>query len=228
MLEAWHAHQPLVLITASRPRSLINTGANQTADQTSSSAGTFAAYAALSDQTADPGTWRFEIARLIAAATGRGPGGPARSSSMWSSATRWCRRVRPAAAVADLIVMAAAGPRRTPPNSRRPADGDHRRRRRRRRSVARWLSSPRRPGCRCWPSRRATPGRAGRPGTARLLAASSLAEEIERVMVFGHPTLSRPISRLLAREDLELIMVSSDPDWIDPGLAVTQVSTPSA
>ena len=59
--------------------------------------------------------------------------------------------------------------------------------------------------------------------TARLLAASTLAEEIERVVVFGHPTLSRPISRLLARDDLELIVVSAYPDWVDPGLAVTLV-----
>ena len=33
VLEASHAHQPLVMLTASRPRSMINTGANQTADQ---------------------------------------------------------------------------------------------------------------------------------------------------------------------------------------------------
>ena len=33
VLEAWHAHLPLIVITASRPRSVINTGANQTADQ---------------------------------------------------------------------------------------------------------------------------------------------------------------------------------------------------
>jgi 2-succinyl-5-enolpyruvyl-6-hydroxy-3-cyclohexene-1-carboxylate synthase len=56
-----------------------------------------------------------------------------------------------------------------------------------------------------------------------LLAASSLAEEIERIVVFGHPTLSRPITRLLARRDLELIIVTSDPDWIDPGLAASRV-----
>jgi 2-succinyl-5-enolpyruvyl-6-hydroxy-3-cyclohexene-1-carboxylate synthase len=38
----------------------------------------------------------------------------------------------------------------------------------------------------------------------RLLLAGPLGEEIERVVVFGHPTLSRPVSRLLAREGVEV------------------------
>ena len=38
----------------------------------------------------------------------------------------------------------------------------------------------------------------------RLLLAGRLGEEVERVVVFGHPTLSRPVSRLLARDDVEV------------------------
>ena len=38
----------------------------------------------------------------------------------------------------------------------------------------------------------------------RLLLGGSLGEEIERVVVFGHPTLSRPVSRLLGRGDVEV------------------------
>ena len=38
----------------------------------------------------------------------------------------------------------------------------------------------------------------------RLLLGSPLADEIERVVVFGHPTLSRPVSRLLGRADVEV------------------------
>ena len=53
--------------------------------------------------------------------------------------------------------------------------------------------------------------------TYRLLLSSTLAEEIERVVVFGRPTLSRPVSRLLARDDVELVVVSAYADWIDPG-----------
>jgi 2-succinyl-5-enolpyruvyl-6-hydroxy-3-cyclohexene-1-carboxylate synthase len=38
--------------------------------------------------------------------------------------------------------------------------------------------------------------------TYRLLLATSLAEQVERVVVFGHPTLSRPVARLLARAEV--------------------------
>ena len=38
----------------------------------------------------------------------------------------------------------------------------------------------------------------------RLLLGGSLGGEIERAVVFGHPTLSRPVSRLLARDDVEV------------------------
>jgi 2-succinyl-5-enolpyruvyl-6-hydroxy-3-cyclohexene-1-carboxylate synthase len=38
----------------------------------------------------------------------------------------------------------------------------------------------------------------------RLLLGGPLGEEIERVVVFGHPTLSRPVSRLLARKGVEV------------------------
>jgi 2-succinyl-5-enolpyruvyl-6-hydroxy-3-cyclohexene-1-carboxylate synthase len=38
----------------------------------------------------------------------------------------------------------------------------------------------------------------------RLLLSGALGAEIERVVVFGHPTLSRPVSRLLARDDVEV------------------------
>ena len=81
MLEAWHAHVPLVMITASRPRSMINTGANQTADQAQLFGRHARGYAALSDQTADPWAWRFELARLITTAAGTRTGTPARCSS---------------------------------------------------------------------------------------------------------------------------------------------------
>jgi 2-succinyl-5-enolpyruvyl-6-hydroxy-3-cyclohexene-1-carboxylate synthase len=60
--------------------------------------------------------------------------------------------------------------------------------------------------------------------TYRLLLASTLAEGIERAVVFGRPTLSRPVSRLLARNDVELVMVSAYADWIDPGRAASLVT----
>ena len=70
VLEAWHAHVPLIVITASRPRSMINTGSNQTADQDQLFGRHVRAYAGLSDAVPDHRTWRFEMARIMAAATG--------------------------------------------------------------------------------------------------------------------------------------------------------------
>ena len=70
VLEAWHAHVPLIVITASRPRSVINTGANQTADQDQLFGRHVRGFAALSDEVPDHRTWRFEMARIVTAATG--------------------------------------------------------------------------------------------------------------------------------------------------------------
>lgn len=48
-----------------------------------------------------------------------------------------------------------------------------------------------------------------------LLDHPDLGGAIERVLVFGRPTLSRPVSRLLARDDVEVVVVSTRPDWTD-------------
>jgi 2-succinyl-5-enolpyruvyl-6-hydroxy-3-cyclohexene-1-carboxylate synthase len=53
--------------------------------------------------------------------------------------------------------------------------------------------------------------------TYRLLLSTSLAAEIERLVVFGRPTLSRPVTALLADRRLELIIVTPYADWVDPG-----------
>ena len=45
------------------------------------------------------------------------------------------------------------------------------------------------------------------------------------MVVFGHPTLSRPVGRLLARDDVELVVVTPYPDWVDPGRAATVVTS---
>jgi 2-succinyl-5-enolpyruvyl-6-hydroxy-3-cyclohexene-1-carboxylate synthase len=52
-----------------------------------------------------------------------------------------------------------------------------------------------------------------------------LGADIEQVVVVGHPTLSRPVAGLLARRDVELMVLAEGGDWIDPGWAVTTVAT---
>ncbi|MGN6782025.1 MAG: 2-succinyl-5-enolpyruvyl-6-hydroxy-3-cyclohexene-1-carboxylic-acid synthase [Marmoricola sp.] len=57
--------------------------------------------------------------------------------------------------------------------------------------------------------------------TYRLLLGTPLAERIERVVVCGHPTLSRPVSRLLAREDVEVVSVRARGRWPGRPFAVS-------
>jgi 2-succinyl-5-enolpyruvyl-6-hydroxy-3-cyclohexene-1-carboxylate synthase len=56
-----------------------------------------------------------------------------------------------------------------------------------------------------------------------LLADEDLASRVQRVVVFGHPTLSRPVNRLLARDDVEVVAVTGPSGWSDPGLHVSRV-----
>ncbi len=60
--------------------------------------------------------------------------------------------------------------------------------------------------------------------TYRLLLGSSLGDQVERVLLFGHPTLSRPVQRLLARRDVEVL--EAHPAWTRP-YAVTPVADPA-
>ncbi len=66
----------------------------------------------------------------------------------------------------------------------------------------------------------------------RLLLAGELGRQVERVVVHGHPTLSRPVSRLLARDDVEVVSVRHRGRWTERPFPVARevdqvdVSTP--
>jgi 2-succinyl-5-enolpyruvyl-6-hydroxy-3-cyclohexene-1-carboxylate synthase len=49
----------------------------------------------------------------------------------------------------------------------------------------------------------------------RLLLDGELGRSIERVVVFGRPTLSRPVSRLLARDDVEVLAAPGRGAWAE-------------
>jgi 2-succinyl-5-enolpyruvyl-6-hydroxy-3-cyclohexene-1-carboxylate synthase len=51
----------------------------------------------------------------------------------------------------------------------------------------------------------------------------SFAHMVERVIVVGHPTLSRPVSALLARKDVEIVVVGEHGEWVDPGWVASRV-----
>ena len=57
--------------------------------------------------------------------------------------------------------------------------------------------------------------------TYRLLLDTELGQTIERVVVVGHPTLSRPIARLLARDGVEVVSQRSAGIWSERPFPVT-------
>ena len=225
VLEAWHAHVPLIVITASRPRALVNTGSNQTADQDQLFGRHVRAYAGLSDEVLDHRTWRFEMARIMTAASGlrsRMPG-PVQLNVELSEPLLPAESAWPPSAP-ELVITASqnpAEPRALPDGAQTliiagdcpPETGA---------AIAELAEQVQVP-LMAEPSSNARRGEAAL-STYRLLLSSTLAEEIERVVVFGRPTLSRPVSRLLARDDLDLVVVSAYADWIDPGRAASLVT----
>jgi 2-succinyl-5-enolpyruvyl-6-hydroxy-3-cyclohexene-1-carboxylate synthase len=225
VLEAWHAHVPLIVITASRPRSLINTGSNQTADQDQLFGRHVRAYAGLSDEVLDHRTWRFETSRILMAATGLRTlmPGPVQLNVEFSEPLLPAEAAWPPPAPERLITASenSAEPRMLRDGAQTviiagdcpPETGS---------TVAKLAEQAGVP-LMAEPSSNARRGEAAL-STYRLLLSSVLAEEIERVVVFGRPTLSRPVSRLLARDDLELVVVSAYADWVDPGRAASLVT----
>lgn len=180
MLEALHARVPVLAITADRPARLRGTGANQTTDQP----GIFPGVPCV-DQVADIGVvdgpqhLNLELDEpLIEPVEWDFP-----VTSSMGTATE-----------ATTPFILAAGPRTVViagDDSKQPA-----------RILARDAQ---------WPLL-AEPSSGSRNGEALiayrlLLKHSPLAGEIERVVSFGHATLSRPVAQLLARTDLEIVHV---------------------
>jgi 2-succinyl-5-enolpyruvyl-6-hydroxy-3-cyclohexene-1-carboxylate synthase len=57
----------------------------------------------------------------------------------------------------------------------------------------------------------------------RLLLDGGLGQRIERAVVLGHPTLSRPVTRLLAREDVEVLAAPALGAWVERPFPVDAV-----
>lgn len=218
VMEAHHAGVPLVVVTADRPLHQIGVGANQTADQSGLFAGQLVDQAALTSQ-GGPAT--AVLRRLLASAGGvrtRRPG-PVHLNL----------HLDVPLVDADLRVP-APGPRplrvgvgrpgealRLPPGPRTvvmvgdadPATGA------RARACAEAAGVP----LLAEPSSNA---RSGRALSCPRLVLDRLGERVERVLVFGHPTLSRATSRLLAGAG-EVIVVADRSGWFDPAGTATAV-----
>ena len=200
VLEAAHAGVPLLAITADRPAALRGTGANQTTDQVRifGDAATCADLAT-TDAAALDTVWTTDgpvhLNVQLSEPLVPEPEGPT-GGDAWVEEGE---RRDPLAGPARRTVL-ALGPRTV------VVAGDDAGPR------ARILAQDA-----GWPLL-AEPTSGSRNGdtpirTYRLLLGTALADRIERVVVCGHPTLSRPVSRLLAREDVDVVSVRPRGRW---------------
>ena len=215
VLEASHSGVPLVLVTADRPHEMRATGANQTTDQVGIF-GTACRWQADVPAGSEPdvgspgagqsGAVAHVVVRALAAASGARSGDPGPvhlnlalrdplvPTTPWqpgpAPAVREVAARRPAPASLDVPaegrVVVVAGDGAGPEAARLAEAGG-------------------------WPLL-AEPSSGARHGAAVVQAYRTvlgrLGGEIERVLVLGHPTLSRPVSALLARDDVEITVVA--------------------
>jgi 2-succinyl-5-enolpyruvyl-6-hydroxy-3-cyclohexene-1-carboxylate synthase len=186
LLEAVHAGVPMVAVTADRPERLRGTSANQTTEQV----GVFG--------------WLVPVVDLAEGGAppvvGAGPlhlnvqlDEPLMPTERWrpeAPKVERAERTRPAGELLDL------GPRTV------VVAGDDAG------SAARVLAEQA-----GWPLL-AEPSSGARNGANalrcyRLLLDGELGQQVERVVVAGHPTLSRPVSRFLSRDDIEVLDVTA-------------------
>jgi 2-succinyl-5-enolpyruvyl-6-hydroxy-3-cyclohexene-1-carboxylate synthase len=198
VLEAHHARVPMVVVTADRPLRLRGSDANQTTDQV----GIFGPLVPTLDLDAGPSALPAGLVHLNIQLDD-----PLLPDDRWT----------PDAPVAEVRAREPRSPGTDPielgPRTVVVAGDDAGPAARRLAADAGWplLAEPS-SGARTGPALR----------TYRLLLSTSLADEVERVILFGHPTLSRPVQRLLERDDIQVL--DADPTWTRP-YAVTPVAT---
>jgi 2-succinyl-5-enolpyruvyl-6-hydroxy-3-cyclohexene-1-carboxylate synthase len=232
VLEASHSGLPMIVLSADRPPALRGTGANQTTDQIKVFGSAVRLFHEMGTPVREVGQvayWRSQVARAVANATGArssdpgpvqlncpfteplvptdGPEWPepleGRSTGPWTAVHATTAHPAAVSPGPKTVVVAGDGASEA---AREVAEEGH------------------------WPLF-AEPSSGARTGSSAisayrlLLQASELAGEIERVLVYGHPTLSRPISRLLARTDVEVVVVSPVGLWPDPARRAASVVT---
>ncbi|GAB2699115.1 2-succinyl-5-enolpyruvyl-6-hydroxy-3-cyclohexene-1-carboxylic-acid synthase [Thalassiella azotivora] len=242
VLEAHHREVPLLVLTADRPHRLRGTWANQTTDL---QAGLFGRAVRLArdvpaaTDARDAAAWSTVAVQAVATALGRpaGSAGPVHLDLAFDDplvpavpATGATATGDTAAGgTADLQDAVAAALRRSRPTAAPLAlpDGP--------RTVvvagdgagwpARWLAE-----AGGWPLL-AEPSSSARSGPNAvgpyrlLLEHPAFGGEVERVVAFGRPTLSRPVTRLLDRPDVEVVLVAPD-GRPGPPRPVTRVAVP--
>lgn len=211
VMEAAHAGVPLVVVTADRPARLRGTGANQTTDQV----GIFGTFAPTLDVAA--GEQGADLDDLLTFLRGHDHRRPVHlnvqlDEPLLPDDEGWDVGEVPPWAVPAVHRPAQVDVLATGPRTVVVAGDDAGPPARQLAEAAGWplLAEPS-SGCRTGDSV---------VRTYRLLLAGPLGAQVERVVVYGHPTLSRPVSRLLAREDVEVVSVRPRGMWPERPYAV--------
>ena len=191
VLEAAHAGLALVVVTADRPARLRGTGANQTTDQVD----VFGRLVATRDL--GPGSAIGDLLVDRPVHLNAQLDEPLTPPDRWRPiAPALLSAPEPSSEVAETLqqgprTVVVAGDDAGPLARRIAEDGG-------------------------WPLL-AEPSSGSRTGAAlrtyRLLLGSPLADRVERVVLAGHPTLSRPVSRLLGRADVEVVALPARGVW---------------
>jgi 2-succinyl-5-enolpyruvyl-6-hydroxy-3-cyclohexene-1-carboxylate synthase len=206
VVEASYSGVPLLALTADRPPELRGVGANQTIDQIQlygDAVVLFVDVPVADDRVGQVAQWRALAAKAVAALHG-GPvhlNIPLREPLVPDSSEVWVepftaaleRTPWPASRDVGEVTLLPRGPRTVVI----AGDGSP--------DSARWVAE-----AASWPLL-AEPTSGARTGPNALaayrLVLDQLADDIERVVVFGRPTLSRPVTRLLTRADVELVLI---------------------
>ncbi len=219
-MEATAAGVPLIFVTADRPAHLVGTGANQCGDQAGAFGPAALAVVRLSSESGGATAWAAGVHRALAVASGARTRQPGAVQLNIEFAEPLVAELPPSKEIA-FEVAESAGHRVVELDARRtvvlvgdasPEVG----------AEARALAEVSGAPLLAEPSSNARSG-ANAVADYRLRLAD-LGGRIERVIVFGHPTLSRPVSRLLARDDVELVVVTDRATWPDPGHRATIVA----
>ena len=209
VLEAHHSDVPLLLLTADRPIELQGTRSNQTTDQTAIFGAALRLHCTVeADDLIDPET--DAATAMQAAVGGEAAAGPVQANLRFREPLSGgdalaeiptlaleAASERPEAPVASasgtLIIAGADAARDQDPNA-----------------LARELSVP-------LIAEPSSGARHGRECVGVRLLETELAERVRRVIVFGHPTLTRAVAQLLRRDDVEVLVAARQGDNV-PGM----------
>lgn len=214
-MEAKAAGVGLLLITADRPAEMIGTGANQTGEQVGAFGPTALATVRMSSLTDDTSAWAAAIQRAHVVASGRRSRrpGPVHVNAEFSPpltgpVPEVDVRLADVSGSDGVSVHEVADAHRTVVlvgDASRTVGMEAR-------ALAELSGLP----LFAEPSSNARTG-SNAVAHYRLLLESGLGAEIRRVLCFGHPTLSRPVTALLSRRGVEVVVVTDRADWNDLG-----------